>query len=151
MFSFSTVVSFAVDKSTAVELELTYVPYVNLLGSVVGASVFFSTDNIKPVGGVRPIVSLGSLGFESNVPGICTLSFSSQKNWRLRHTISNQRLTAYRLFYKNKVYRRNKPSRDLSSCNVSMTSLDFRTQGPFRANPQAGIYQDTMTITVTTQ
>jgi len=152
LFSFSVVATFAAQTTNTVELEATYTPYVKLLGSAVGISKFFSVEDIKPLTGqLRPWVTIGSLGLESNISGNCTLDFSSQNRYRLRHTVSNRRLTNYRLRYKgNRINRRNSTI-VLPSCNEASTPLQLQRRGRFRNNVQAGIYQDIVTITVTTQ
>ncbi len=151
LFSFSVAVSFAATKTINIGLQSTHTPYVNLLGSVVGASRYFSITDIKPVGGGRPKVTLGLLGLESNISGSCTLSFTTQNDFKLRHIVSNQRLTRYILRYKGQKIKRNTPTIVLPSCNVSLDPLKLKRRGPFKNNPQAGIYRDIVTITVTTQ
>jgi hypothetical protein len=150
LFSFSVGVALAADTTT-VELEVTHTPYVKLLGSVVGASKFFSVTDIKPVGGGRPKVTVGFLGLESNISGSCTVDFSTQNNFKLRHIVSNQRLTRYILKYRGQKIKKNAPTIVLPSCNLNLRPLKLKRKGPFKNNPQAGIYQDIVTITVTTQ
>jgi hypothetical protein len=151
LFSFSVAITFAANLTKTIELEATYAPYVTLLGSVVGASKYFSIEDIKPLSGGKPRVTLGLLGLESNVSGSCTLDFSTQNNFKLRHIVSNQRLTRYILKYKGQKIKKNAPTIVLPSCNVSLKPLKFTRRGPFKNNPQAGIYRDIVTITVTTQ
>ena len=149
--SFSMAITFAANKTKLLKFDVTYTPYVNLLGSAVGISKFFSVEDIKPLDGSRPWVTIGSLGLESNISGSCTLDFASSNRFRLRHTISNRRLTNYILRYKgNRINRRN-TTLVLPSCNEALSSLELKRRGRFRNNVQAGIYQDIVTITVTTQ
>lgn len=144
---------FAANESTQIDLQLTHIEYVNLIGNVVGASKYFSVDDIEPAGnsGPGPTVSLGQLGLEGNTVGSCTLDFSTINNFRLRHTVTNRRLTRYRLNYKNKKINKKNTSMTLISCNEAQSSLDFTAVGNFRRNVKSGIYQDIVTITVTTQ
>ncbi len=151
LFSCSATMIFAANKTTLLELEVNYTPYVKLLGSAVGITKFFSVEDIKPLSGGRPWVTIGSLGLESNISGSCTLDFASNNGFRLRHTVSNRRLTRYILRYKgNRINRRN-TTVVLPSCNQALSSLELKRRGRFRNNVQAGIYQDIVTLTVTTQ
>ena len=153
LFFISLNIVHAANDTTSINLELTHTVFVNLVGTVVGAEKFFSVDDIKPAGrrGPGPTVSLGTLGVESNISGSCTLDFSTRNNFRLRHTVSNRRLTNYRLNYKGSRINRRNTTMVLPSCNEVQSSLDFTATGRFRRNVSSGIYQDVVTITVTTQ
>ena len=112
---------------------------------------FFSVEDIKPLNGGRPWVTIGLLGLESNITGSCTVDFSSKNRFRLRHTVTNRRLTNYILRYKgNRINRRNSTI-TLPSCNESVSNLQLKRRGRFRNNVQSGIYQYIVTNTVTTQ
>jgi len=144
--------AFAATDSSQINLSLTHVNYVKLTGTVVNASRFFSVRDIKPRGNRRrgPWVELGTLGIESNMLGNCDLEFTTQNRFKLRHIISNKRLSRYRLKYKNKKIRKRKNKITLP-CNAANSSLSFQTVGRFRNRVKAGVYRDIVTITVTTQ
>ena len=144
--------SLAATDSSQINLAVTRVDYVKLTGTVVNASRTFSVQDIKPVGNRRrgPRVELGTLGIESNMPGNCDLEFSTQNRFKLRHIISNKRLTRYRLRYRNKRITRRR-NRMTLPCNVINSPLEFQSRGRFRNNVEPGIYRDVVTITVTTQ
>ncbi len=143
----------AAQDTTEINLDVTFVEYVNFIGSAVGSSNFFTVDDIKPVGTRRrgPRVDLGRLGLESNSAGDCDIDISTANNFRLRHTVTNQRLTRYRLRWKNRNITRNRNRQFTLPCNTNATRFRFQAVGNFRNNPQAGIYQDIVTVTVTTQ
>ncbi len=143
----------AAQDSTVIDLNVTFVDYVNFIGSAVGASKYYTIDEIKPVGTNRrgPSVSLGRLGIESNSVGDCDVEFSTKNNFRLRHTVSNRRLTNYRLRWKGKNITRRRNKQMTLPCNTNAQRIQFQATGNFRNNPQAGLYQDIVTITVTTQ
>ncbi len=151
LFSFSLTITSAVNKTQILDLNVTYTHYVTLLGSAVGATKYFLIEDIKPLSGGRPKVTIGLLGLESNLSGSCTLNFSTQNNFKLKHTVSNKRLTRYILKYKGKRISKNKPTIVLSSCNVPASPLKLKRKGAFKNNVKSGIYQDIVTITVTTQ
>ncbi len=151
LFSFSLAMTFAAKQTRIVKLETSYTPFVNLVGSVVGASQTFSIEEIKPLGGGKPKVTLGLLGLESNVSGSCTFDFTTQNNFKLRHMVSNQRLTRYILKYKGQNIKKNAPTIVLPTCNVNLSPLKLKRKGAFKNNPQSGVYRDIVTITVTTQ
>jgi hypothetical protein len=148
----SVVTSYATTNTTDINLSFTHTNYVNLTGTVVGASRTFSENDVKPVGnGFGPKVSLGTLGLESNMLGACTITFTTANNYRLRHIVSNKRLAAYRLFYRGTKLRKKNNHIDLPSCNLPPRKLKLSTKKNFRQNVAAGIYRDIITITVTTQ
>lgn len=143
----------AAQDTTEINVDVTFTDYVNFIGSAVGASVFYSVDEIKPVGNNRrgPRVDIGRLGLESNSVGTCEVEFSTKNNFRLRHTVSNQRLTNYRLRWEGKNITRRRNRQMTLPCNTNASRIRFQAVGNFRNNPRAGIYQDIVTITVTTQ
>lgn len=139
----------AADDTSNIYISVGQQEYLYMLGTAVGGTNNFSVADIEPTG-TAPIVSLGTLGFESNVTGDCSLTVSTAKNFLLRHTISNVKLTRFRLRYKGKNLSRSQPVKTFP-CNSSLSSLNFMAVGIFNNNPEAGVYQDTVTLTVTTQ
>jgi len=150
LVSFSMATALAANKTILIELEVTHPPYVSLLGSAVGISKFFSVDDIKPLSGDSPLLTIGLLGLESNISGNCTLNFASNK-FTLRRIPDGKRLTTYRLKYDGVLFDKKNTSLVLKSCNKGLSPLEFQRTGDFGKKVQAGIYQDIVTITVTTQ
>ena len=144
--------AFAAGESTQVQIKVEHLNYVRLTGTAVGSSRMFSIADVKPVGNNRrgPKVVIGTLGLESNQSGNCTMTFSTDNTFKLRHIVSNKRLTRYRLFYLNKRITKNKNTRTLP-CNSTNEPLYFQSVGRFRNNIEAGVYRDTVHLVVTTQ
>lgn len=143
--------SYAATESTNVKIEVIHDEYVKLVGSAVGVSRTFSVEDVKPPSGSRPKIALGVLGLESNLAGNCTLNISTLNTFKLKHTVSNKRLTRYKLFYKGKTIRKNKNTTMTLPCSSSQSNLEFKSVGAFLNNIKSGIYSDTITLTVTTQ
>ncbi len=144
---------FAAEDATDIQIDVTHTPYVNLIGTAVGASRYYTENEVKPVGNRRrgPRVLIGTLGVEANVPGDCTLEFSTQNNFRLRHILSNQRLTNYRLRYNRTNITRRRNRTMTVPCNLTPRNIQWQAVGNFRNNVRPGIYRDIITVTVTTQ
>ena len=153
LFSSALTLQAAVD-STDIELNLDVPEYVNIIGTVVGASKYYTADEIGPTVAINrgDWITLGTLGFESNNSGDCDVEFSTQNNFRLRHTVTNQRLTNYRLRYEGSVISRTRNQQNVYPCNLAASDFEFQKIGAFwRENTQDGVYQDTVTITISTQ
>lgn len=144
--------AFAATESTQVQIKVEHQNYVRLIGDAVGSSRMFSVEDVKPVGNNRrgPKIALGALGLESNQSGNCTVTFNTDNTFKLLHTVSNKRLTRYRLHYLNKRITKNKNTRTLP-CNSTVQPLYVQSVGKFRNNIEAGVYSDTVHIVVTTQ
>ena len=93
------------------------------------------------------------MGLESNSVGDCDIEFTAKNDFRLRHVDTNVRLTAFRLRWKGEVMSGNpvRTNKFTTGCNSVATNLSFQAVARFNSNPQAGIYQDIVTVTVTTQ
>ena len=144
-------VSFAATETTNINLQVIHNEYVQLAGSAVGAERHFSVDDINPPGSFRPWLSLGKIGIASNVAGDCTINFSTLNTFEFKHTVSNKRLSQYKLFYKGKTIRNNKNMTRTLPCTSPPLELMFKSVGTFKHQIESGIYSDTITITVTTQ
>jgi len=140
----------AAGESTDILVRVIHDQYVRLTGTAVGSSRMFSVDDVKPPNGSKPLLSLGTLGLQSNIAGNCSMDFSTANNFRLRHTVSNKKLTSYILKYRNKRITRRKHTLTMP-CNVLPTTLAFKRRGKFRNRVRSGIYSDIVTITVTTE
>lgn len=156
--------AFAATDETVIDLSYTYTPYVNFIGTAAGASRFY--DNGELASGFNTIwVNLGTLGLESNVPGNCDLSFTTVNNFTLLSTSSNGgnlgggSIGAYSLRYRNQVFGNaaNPSNLDTSlPCSSLATPIDFKLNRNFsfigfNRAIRAGVYQDIVNITVTTQ
>lgn len=143
---------FATENTATIDLSVTHTEYVSLTGTVVGANRVFSDDDVRPQsnGQRGPKVELGTLGVKSNIPGNCTLSLTTANGFRLRHINTNQRLAGYRLLYQGQRF--NRRNSDITqSCNTDPSPLEFSTNKNYRNTMQTGIYQDKVTIVVTTE
>ncbi len=140
--------------STDITISHTYIPYVNFIGTAPGASRFYDNDDI--VNFIFPItVNLGTMGLESNVSGDCDLDFTTANDFSLRHTLSNQNLANYEVLYEGQSFSQNNNQTLSIPCNSTPTDIDFRILGLSLAGFDflipSGIYQDVVTVTVTTQ
>ncbi|GAA0404804.1 hypothetical protein GCM10009133_11800 [Cocleimonas flava] len=145
----------AAQDSAEINISTSVDEYLNFIGSAAGASKYFTADEIQPTGSSTsgPRLSLGTLGLESNHPGDCDIAFSAKNNFRLRHTVSNERLTHFRLLWKGEGMSGNplRTNKLTLPCNSSLSTINFQAVAYFNPNPQAGVYQDIVTVTVTTQ
>lgn len=145
----------AARESTNIEISAVFDEYVRLVGTAVGASRFFSADDVRSIGkgnkAVGPSHSLGTLGLASNMVGNCTLNFTTQNNFSLLHIVNGQKLASYELNYQSTVFAAGSPSDMLLPCNTVPESLNFNTVGNFKKKPKAGVYQDIVNVVVTTE
>ncbi|GAA0396087.1 hypothetical protein GCM10009133_01460 [Cocleimonas flava] len=144
----------AASDNTEITLSHTYAPYVNFTGTAPGASRFY--DNGDVLNFIFPVqVNLGTMGLASNVSGDCDLDFSTQNNFKLRHTVNNDDLANYRIIYRTVTFEETSNPQLSIPCNTNPTDLDFILVGwslaGFDAFIPAGIYRDVVTVTVTTQ
>ena len=150
-FSLFTGNLYAVTKEADINLSFSHIEYLNLTGTVVGATRYFDMDYIRPSNGrAGPKVDLGTLGLDSNFPGSCEIKFTTENNFKFRHTLSNKKLANYRLWYQGKKFtrRRNKIT---MPCSFTPTTIKLSTTKRFRRRIKSGLYQDVLSIVVTTQ
>lgn len=163
MILFSTT-SYAATDETIIDLSYNYTPYVNFTGTAAGASRFY--DNGQLANGFTTVwVNLGTLGLESNVPGNCDLSFSTNNNFTLLNTSSTGgnlgggSLGAYSLRYRNQIFGNAANPSNINTtlpCTSLATPIDFKLNRNFsfvgfNQAIRAGVYQDIVNIVVTTQ
>lgn len=150
----------AAEDSTEIELSYTYVEYLNFIGSAAGATRYFGHDEVMPLSNkgnpanrIGQTVNLGTLGLNSNITGDCTLDFSTQNDFQLEHTTSGKVLTSYRLEYRNTEITSGSNLQILLPCSSPVSNIDFTTTGKYQNSnkPKAGVYQDIVNITVTSQ
>lgn len=143
----------AAQDTTEIKVNTTFVDYMNFIGSAAGISKFYSFDEVKPVRNNKrgPIVRIGKLGLESNSVADCDVEISTQNNFRLLHTVSNQELTEYRIKWKRKNITQTENRQLTLPCNTDANNFLFQTVGNFRSDTQPGIYRDIIMITVSTQ
>lgn len=141
--------SLATTETADINLSFTHTNYVNLTGTVVGASRFFSAVDISDP---QTPVTLGTLGLESNMSGNCSMIFSTKNTFQLEHIVTSKVLAKYRLWYRGQEITLN-TNEVLSACNISATPLEFSTTKRLKGKGKVkqGIYQDIVTVTVTTQ
>ena len=152
--SFFSQSTFAETDTTVIDISHTYTPYVNFTGTAPGASRFYDNDDL--VNFIFPLsVNLGTMGLESNVGGNCDLNFTTQNDFKLRHTVNNGNLGNYSIQYEGQVFNEaNNPQLELP-CTSAATDLNFILNGitfsGFDFLLAAGVYQDIVSVVVTTQ
>ncbi len=147
----------AATKSKSINLNLSYNPYVKFVGTAAGSSNTYSNNDIAFW--IFPsVVDLGTLGLESNINETCDISFSTSNNYRLRHTVSGQNLTNYKLTYRTLDFSQTSNPALSVPCNTTLpTTLKFTPTQFVWANwnpaitMEQGIYKDIVTVIVTTQ
>ena len=146
-------VTYAAKDFTDIDINYTYVEYLNFIGSAAGASRFFDHDDVVPLSKKAPgqPVNLGKLGLSSNISGDCTLDFSTLNDFSLMHLGSGQKLTNYRLDYRGTEISSGSNLQMTLPCNSTATDIDLVTTGNYKKKPKAGLYQDIVNIVVTTQ
>ena len=141
----------AATKTADINLSFSHIEYVNLTGTLVGATRYFDMDYIRPPSGAAgPKVNLGTLGLDSNMSGNCLIRFDSANAYQFRHTASNKRLAFYRLWYRGKKLTK-KRNKITTPCNFSPEMVQLSTRKRFRKRIKSGLYQDILTITVVTE
>jgi hypothetical protein len=138
----------AATDTTEIEINVTKDAYVNFIGTLQGNTVRGLTT--AEVDGVT--TTLGTLGFESNTTGGCTVSFSSLNDYKLIHTGNNALdLGSYTIGYSGTTNTTGTTNDyAAASCNEAASNVTI-------ANPNlpavviAGTYSDTITIEVATQ
>ncbi len=152
----SSSVAFAATDTTDINISVTHVPYVKFIGTAPGSSRFYGNNDIA--NWIFPsIVDLGTLGLESNVGGNCDINFSTINNFRLLHTVSGNSLTKYKIIYQSQNFSdTSNPTLSLP-CSTLPTTIEFAPTQIVWENLspsiliQSGIYQDVVTVVVTTQ
>jgi hypothetical protein len=150
--------NFAATDTAVINISTTYTPFVNFTGTAPGSSRFYSNTDI--VNWVTPsVVNLGTLGLKSNISGNCDINFSTLNNFKLKHIISGGYLSTFKIIYQNTTFDGNNNPTLTMGCTAPATPLEFTpNSGSFWTNLligfsfiPSGIYQDTISITVTTQ
>lgn len=145
----SSSIAFAATDTTNIEINVTKDAYVNLIGTLAGNTAVALTE--AEVDGTT--TTLGTLGFESNTTGSCTVSFSSLNNYSLVHTVDNTlNLGDYTITYAGVSNSAASGGNNYvaTTCNEAASNLDISNPA-LPAVVIAGTYSDTVTVTVTTQ
>ncbi len=150
-------ITFAASDTAEINLNLNYIPYVKLIGTAPDSTRYYSNSTIAQW--IFPsVVDLGTLGLESNLSGSCNINFSTNNNFRLRHTVSNNSLTKYKIIYRSQDFSATSNPTLSLPCSSLPTAIQFKpTQlviGNFLPGGllmQAGVYQDVVHITVESQ
>ena len=138
----------AATDSTTIEINVTKDAYVNLVGNLSGNVITPLT--LAEVNNTT--TTLGTLGFESNTTGSCTVTFASAQGYKLVHaTDASLDLGAYSIEYAG-VTNSAAASNDYvaTTCNEVATDMTI-TNPALPAVVIAGTYSDTITVEVTTQ
>jgi hypothetical protein len=148
--------AFAATDTTVINMSTTYTPYVSLTGTAPGASRFYSNNDIA--NWIFPnVVDLGTLGLESNLGGSCDINFSTQNNFDLLHTVSGNSLTKYKVIYQSQDFSDTSNPTLTIPCTTIPTTMQFSPTQIVWGNLfptnwiEHGIYQDIVTIVVTSQ
>lgn len=141
------------EDKTSIQLNVVSPGYVKFSGTVVDTSHYFSEVQVKPSSSQKPgpTISLGTLGLNSNVSGDCTLNFSTDNNFGLRHVSSNTKLSDYLLNYRNKNISGKQNKKMSVPCNYKPEKIKFNTTGQYLAEVEPGMYSDTVRVEVVTQ
>ena len=146
----------AATDTKSIDIEVTKDTFVELIGSAVdGNTKNITIDSIK----AGNPTNLGTVGISSNIAAgannaaDCTISFSALNNYSLNHETSGVSLSKFFLTFKNKTISDNADAnKDITvNCNLVPTVLTFTPSGAVLADGDivAGIYKDTVTLTVT--
>jgi len=146
--------AYAATETTVIDISHTYTPYVSLTGTAPGSSRFYDNDDL--VNFVFPLsVNLGTMGLESNVGGNCDLNFTTANNFKLLHTVTSNNLGDYSIQYEGQVFNEASNPQLVMPCTSAATDLNFILNGisfsGFDFFIQDGVYQDVVSVVVTTQ
>ena len=133
----------AASDSSIIDIQVKHIEFVRLIGSAAGISKTIDLDDIR----FGSSVNIGSLGLQSTIAGDCSVDFVSLNGYSLKYSQGNQRLTDYQLDYMG-----NTITSDITlvlPCNTVTTALDFQAIGKFKKKAKAGLYSDTITLTLT--
>lgn len=138
----------AATDSTTIEINVTKDAYVNLVGNLSGNVITPLT--LAEVNNTT--TTLGTLGFESNTTGSCTVTFASAQGYKLVHaTDASLDLGAYSIEYAG-VTNSAAASNDYVATTCNEVASDMTITNPaLPAVVIAGTYSDTITVEVTTQ
>ena len=139
----------AATDSTTIEINVTKDAYVNLIGNLSGNAVtpltLAEVDNTT--------TTLGTLGFESNTTGTCTVTFASAEGYKLVHTTdASLDLGDYSIEYAGVTNSAASSGNDYVATTCNEVASDLTITSPaLPAVVTAGTYSDTITVEVTTQ
>jgi len=143
--------AFAASDSTSITINVTKDAYVNFIGTVDTNTTKALT--LAQVDGVS--TAIGDLGLESNTTGGCDVAFSSANTFKLLHDTSPgvylHGAAEYSLGWDGATINSGALTVSLGSCDKAVADLDFNAPALPGGVVTAGIYSDTITMTVTTQ
>lgn len=156
LFAASHTVALAATDTKSIELEVIKDTFVQLTGSAVDGNT--KNINIDSIKAGNP-TNLGTVGISSNIAAgagntaDCTISFSTLNNYSLNHETSGTSLSKFLLTFQNKTVSDNADAnKDMSiNCNLAPAELKFAPAGAVLADGaiEAGVYKDTITLTIT--
>ena len=145
---------YAANDQTEIELSVTHTPYVKFTGTAPGASRFYDNNDVVPIL-FGALTNLGTLGLDSNVGGNCNINFTTVNNFALKHTENGNIFGDYNIEYKNNTFGKSSNSQLELPCTSDATDLNFIITGPSLGGNDlllaAGVYQDIVSVVVTTQ
>ncbi len=149
LFALSSMVYAASDNKN-LDINVTHIEFLRFIGSAADATRYLSPDQIRGASnnGPHPTISLGTLGLESSISGICTLVFESVHDFELKPSQGNAIFAKYKLDYKGNTIQLSNPTMTLP-CSSPPSSIDFTAVGKMKNKAKAGGYSDIVTITVT--
>jgi len=136
--------AFAATDTTDIQINVTKDAYVNLVGTAVGSTNTFTTDVIDAA-----TVSLGTLGLESNSTGDCDMTIATTNNFELKNAGSGNSLGVYTINYGG-AHTAGSGGTLTQSCNTVASAFSL-TSPALPGTVDAGVYADTVTVTVVTQ
>lgn len=139
-------VALAATDSTTVQINVTEDAFVTLVGTALNSTSTFTTAQMDGTA-----LSLGTLGFDSNVTGTCVVDFDSVNNYALNHSVSGATLVDYSMTYNGTTVSDNATNTVNQDClTATASALSMASTTALPATIASGTYTDTVTVTVTT-
>jgi len=142
-------IAIAATDSTTIEINVTKDAYVNLVGSLSGNAVApLALADVNDT-----TTTLGTLGFESNTTGSCTVTFASANNYKLVHATDGAlNLGDYSITYAGVTNSAASAGNNYvaATCNEAAANMTM-TSPALPAVVIAGTYSDTITVEIATQ
>lgn len=146
------------DREKDINLSAEVSQYLELIGtSVDGVTKDITAENNVAGNGTSTLAkTIGTLGLTSNIPGTCTISFSSSNGFKLVKggggLGGDKTLTTYKLTYLSQAIIQNGDNKSGLTCNTTAPSnLDYAPIAATAGIAEAGVYTDTVTVIVTNQ
>ena len=139
-------IAFAATDSTTVQINVTENAFVTLIGTALNSTTALVAADMDGTA-----KGLGTLGFNSNVTGTCSVDFASTNNYSLNHTVSGAFIATYGVTYNGSTVSDNAANTVTQDClTAGLTPLTMASITNTTLPIASGTYADTVTITVTT-